>query len=56
VPALPGLAVLFHKLGKRQVIEVIAVGPVTVQLPPEKLAELLRFQLLERRLETTSQS
>ncbi len=48
VPGRPGLSVLFHRFGNRLGCDLLASGEVSSSVPPQRLAERLRHQLLER--------
>jgi hypothetical protein len=50
IPAVPGLGVLFHRDARGLVCDVLACGRVPELLAPERLAALIRWQLLERPL------
>jgi len=50
VPGMPGLAALFHRQGMRLCCDLIAADQVASAMPLERLAERLRYQMLERPL------
>ena len=53
VPAVPGLAVLFHRDARGLAWDVIAAGQVARALPPAALAARIRFHLVERAIAET---
>ncbi len=55
IPATPGLGVLFHRDARGLVVDVLACGRVAQLLAPERLARLIRWQLLERPLQAAAQ-
>jgi len=50
VPGMPGLAALFHRQGMRLCCDLIAADQVAHAMPLTRLAERLRYQMLERPL------
>ena len=50
LPGTPGIGVLFHRDARGLVFDTLACGRVAQRLPPQRFAELLRWQLLERPL------
>jgi hypothetical protein len=55
IPATPGLGVLFHRDARGLVVDVLACGRVPQLLAPDRLARLIRWQLLERPLPAPAQ-
>jgi hypothetical protein len=50
IPGCPGVGALFHHDARGLVIDALAAGRVADVLPPSRLAEAIRWQLVERPL------
>ncbi len=50
IPGTPGLGVLFHRDARGLGFATLASGRVIAAIPPQRFADLLRWQLLERSL------
>ncbi len=50
IPGTPGIGVLFHRDARGLGFSTLAAGRVIEMIPPQRFADLLRWQLLERPL------
>lgn len=50
IPGTPGIGVLFHRDARGLGFSTLAAGRVIDQIPPQRFADLLRWQLMERPL------
>jgi hypothetical protein len=52
IPGSPGIGVLFHRDARGLGFSTLAAGRVIDAIPPQRFADLLRWQLMERPLES----